>query len=484
MPEVAGKEVSAEIPEDVAALYAWADLKGLKYHDFSLARRAFRAQLHERGDARGLDALSAPGRPAQAGFAVTLAGPESMLPQRFPRRRSARELAPSSPETGEPTIEVPVTETERASEDADAVAQLLIAAENNGAGGGQGAGAKANSGARETPAGASPAVPAWIYGEVTGGDGSVALSSSVLLDSGAEASGARSQSVMDTLQHSRERVASRWFALRGVFDPAAPAMEPTQAHAREVSSPVLAVISLAGGVGKTSLTAAVGRALSALGERVLLADITAQGLLPFYFGSKQLRPGIVRKFLPPPGSSEVPICVVSYEVARQQDISEHSVPAELVENEEEFDRIVVDLSPVAGAVAKALLHRRATMLVPVTPDMNSVIGLGAMERFFAKLGEDAGTTVLARYLLTQFDPALPLHLDVREVIRRQLGDRLLPFVIRRSPAVAEALAEGMTVIDYAPESGVADDYRELAKWVRSCAAPAQGVPNSARWSER
>ncbi len=53
------------------------------------------------------------------------------------------------------------------------------------------------------------------------------------------------------------------------------------------------------------------------------------------------------------------------------------------------------------------------------------------------------------YLLNGFDASLPLHLDVREVLRGKLGERLLPFAVRRSPAVSEALAEGMTVIDYA-----------------------------------
>ncbi len=70
------------------------------------------------------------------------------------------------------------------------------------------------------------------------------------------------------------------------------------------------------------------------------------------------------------------------------------------------------------------------------------------------------------YVLNQFDASLPLHLDVREVLRRQLGDRLLPFVIRRSPAVSEALAEGMTVVDYAPEAPVAEDYMNIAGWLR------------------
>jgi cellulose biosynthesis protein BcsQ len=84
--------------------------------------------------------------------------------------------------------------------------------------------------------------------------------------------------------------------------------------------------------------------------------------------------------------------------------------------------------------------------------------------------------------LNQFDASSPLHLDVRAILQQQLGDRLLPLVLRRSPAVSEALAEGMTVIDYAPGSEVAEDYRTLAGWLRSFAAPA--VASGVRWSER
>jgi cellulose biosynthesis protein BcsQ len=88
------------------------------------------------------------------------------------------------------------------------------------------------------------------------------------------------------------------------------------------------------------------------------------------------------------------------------------------------------------------------------------------------------------YVLNQFDPSLPLHLDVREVLREQLGDRLLPFALRRAPAVSEALAEGMTVVDYAPNSTVAEDFGSLAGWVKSLAAPAATGYRGVRWSER
>ena len=117
--------------------------------------------------------------------------------------------------------------------------------------------------------------------------------------------------VTDTLQYSRERVAARWFALKGVFEPGQGAGEGAS-RPREARQPVLAVFSLAGGTGKTSLVATLGRTLSANGERVLLADTAAQGLLPYYFGASELRPGAVRTFSPPPGSDDASISLVSY----------------------------------------------------------------------------------------------------------------------------------------------------------------------------
>ena len=101
------------------------------------------------------------------------------------------------------------------------------------------------------------------------------------------------------LQASRDRLTSRWFALNGrvLRAPRRPA-EAVPAAAPQ-RAPVLAVFSLAGGVGKTSLVATLGRALSARGERVLLVDTAAFGLLPFFFGARDQRPGVLRTFTAP-----------------------------------------------------------------------------------------------------------------------------------------------------------------------------------------
>src|SRR6202012_3638314 len=115
--------------------------------------------------------------------------------------------------------------------------------------------------------------------------------------------------------------------------------------------------------------------------------------------------------------------------------------------------------------------------------MNSVISLRSVERFFSGLMDADGRPLQPYYLLNQFDSSLPLHLDVREVLRQQLGARLLPFVIRRAPAVSEALAEGMTVVDYAPDAAVSSDYMNVATWLRSIAGPGTAGVRTLRWSE-
>jgi cellulose synthase operon protein YhjQ len=294
-------------------------------------------------------------------------------------------------------------------------------------------------------------------------------------------------SVADTLQHSRERVAARWYALKGVFEqPGQDQPEAAPVRQKETRTPVLAVFSLAGGVGKTSLVATVGRALSSMGEKVLLTDTTSHGLLPFYFGASELRHGTVRTFSPPSGSTDAPIYLVSYDVDQKQtdDEAQELLAEEIISNGRGAHRILLDLTVGSSWIVRRMSRMSPTILVPVAPDMNSVISLQTVEKFFSGVNDGDGRPLQPYYVLNQFDTSLPLHLDVREVMRRQLGDRLLPFVIRRAQSVSEALAEGMTVVDYAPDAPVAEDYLNLATWLRTVAAPATAGFRNVRWSER
>jgi cellulose synthase operon protein YhjQ len=291
----------------------------------------------------------------------------------------------------------------------------------------------------------------------------------------------------DTLQDSRERVAARWFALKGVFEHAAPELPAMQqGRPDDARTPLLLMFSLAGGVGKTSLVATLGRALSSQGERVVLTDTTSHGLLPFYFGARELRPGVVRTFSAPAGTSHAPIYLVSYDIERSagDEYEQETLIDSILRNGNSNHRIMLDLAPGAKWLIRAMVNLHPLVLVPMAPDMNSVISLQAVERFFQGIFDSDGRPLLPFYILNQFDASLPLHLDVREVFRRQLGDRLLHFVIRRSPQVSEALAEGMTVVDYAPDSPVSQDYLDVASWLKTISPPTTSAFRNIRWSEQ
>jgi cellulose synthase operon protein YhjQ len=407
-------------------------------------------------------------------FAMLITPEEDMRPARFPQTRDGRQrLPPAAQETQERSL------AEETAAMADAVAGSDSTRREEPSAEVAGENLAASSAAAEQPVSAAglhgasqvPAqVPAWLSDQERARRAAEAVQESP---------------VEDTLQQSRERVASRWFALRELFE------EGTQDHAPEVQKaasgevPVLAVFSLAGGVGKTSLVATLGRALASSGEKVLLTDTTSHGLLPFYFGASELRPGVVRTFSPPVGSADAPIHLLSFDLLdKGGDLeAQEWLAEELKRNGQGMQRVLVDLSPSAPWVIKRLAKMNSLVIVPMKPDMSSVISLHVVERFFADVTDAAGKPVHPHYLLNGFDSSQPLHLDVREVLRQQLGDRLLPFVIRRSPAVSEALAEGMTVMDYAPETAVAGDVQNLASWLRTQAAPAAGF-RKARWSEQ
>ena len=229
----------------------------------------------------------------------------------------------------------------------------------------------------------------------------------------------------EPLELSKERMASRWFALRGVFarHDAERSNERLVTPSESRQAPIVAIYSVAGGTGKTSLVATLGRALSFLGERVLLSDTTSHGLLPFYFGASQLISGVVRTFSPPAGSSDAPIHLVSYDLSRESEEAEGqaSIVEDVLENSQRANRVLLDLGAHSSRMVARLGQFRPRILIPLMADLNSVISIDSVEKIFSTMLDPDGRPLQPVYLLNQFDASLPLHLDIREVLNQQLG---------------------------------------------------------------
>jgi len=552
-------EIPTETPEDVAILYSWANVPGAKYRDFSATRREYRAQM--RRNAAGAESEAQPESGSSVATPVTPAAsiappasPASLsTPEPPPLVSAAAPVDNTTAVNTEPqpeaVVQLPSIEPDSATPIAAPVAPPLADSyahlQQRAVSEALAMHANSLDRQREQDLATAPAIepeaqptqepisrtsappsqtqpfesapaprssvsaptrihtappspvdipdgPAWLYSPQE------PFRNRPKPVEPKPVAAQPSSRIADTLQSSKERVAARWYALKGVFQQNPPNLSY---EGRELPHdgnrpPVLAVFSLAGGVGKTSLVATLGRSLSAMGERVLLADTTTHGLLPYYFGANEVHPGVIRTFWPPPGCKDAAVQLVNYDVDRrselqsreerksQDGVSHDKLLEDLTRNSRGSHRVLLDLAATSSWVVRRVARMNPTILLPIAADMNSVITLRSVTRFFQSILDSEGKPLQPYFVLNQFDNKLPLHLDVREVLVQQLGDRLLPFVLHRSPAMSEALAEGMTIIDYDPDSIVVQDYLQLANWIRSVSAPVAGGYGNIRWSEK
>jgi cellulose biosynthesis protein BcsQ len=241
--------------------------------------------------------------------------------------------------------------------------------------------------------------------------------------------------------------------------------------------PVMAVYSLAGGVGRTTLCANLGRVLCSMGEQVLLVDASGSGLLPFYFGASDLRPGL-RTFVAP-GMNYSPLRVIGADEVTAGWLKSDVESAMLASH-----RTIFDLGPASMSVRLEIFRMCTVILVPLLPDLNSILSVSRIEASLKNMQSKGGGIPSPYYIFNEFDPQDSMAQQARELVVRQCGERLLPLTIRHGTEVAEAIASRMTVADYAPESEVTHDYLEIALWLRKLAPAIHAASSPGRWSEQ
>ena len=288
--------------------------------------------------------------------------------------------------------------------------------------------------------------------------------------------GAGRTAAQPTQRNLEQRESSRWAAFKGPLTPEDRSYEDDLLKDR---LPTLAFFSLAGGTGKTSVAAAMGGLLAADGTGSLLVDTHVYGLLPLFFGARELPAGTSRTFA---GTNGAPLRILALDTSIHD--TEHPTVDQIAHHADGMDRILIDVSTGSIELLRKVLPLLPKVIVVLAPDMASVVSLQSVQKAIAEMEEECGTGIQAFYLLNQFDVSLRLHRDVRERLMRQLGRRLLPFAVRRGNAVAEALAAGMTIVDYASDSETVEDLRSLSQWIRELNEPRLGEMQDVRRRQR
>lgn len=247
----------------------------------------------------------------------------------------------------------------------------------------------------------------------------------------------------------------------------------------------VALFSLKGGVGTTTLTANLGAALAQTQAHGLIAvDLSPRNQLGIHFGLNGREPGLGHALLRGVGWSRalrqgidrigcLPFGELSDEEfgAFEQNLEKNSslLREGLADLPLEPNGIALfDVAAAPAVLARQALALANLVIVVLLPDAASFATLPVLlellkrHRSFVQDGDPA-----AHILLNGVD-GTRLTRDVRALLSITPGSPALlhlPVVIHRDEAVREALAAGRTLVETASSSQAAADFKAAAAWL-------------------
>ncbi|MCG7390579.1 MULTISPECIES: cellulose biosynthesis protein BcsQ [Pantoea] len=233
--------------------------------------------------------------------------------------------------------------------------------------------------------------------------------------------------------------------------------------------PLIALQGVRGGTGATSLCAALGWALTALGESVLLIDGSPSSQLGAHFNlpalpengwMQALRRGDAWQAAAlryPHGPDLLPHGPLSHQqdftLLRQEPAAAAPLLDALADLNSRYKWLIFDLPADLLPWHETLYERLDGVLRVLTPDANCHLRLH-QQRF----------TPHTRFIINQFNANSRLQQDLHQLWVASLNN-LIPLLIHRDEALAEALMMKQPVGEYRPHALVSEEITTLANWL-------------------
>ena len=239
---------------------------------------------------------------------------------------------------------------------------------------------------------------------------------------------------------------------------------------------IIALVSPTGGAGRTSLAIAAASHLCMLGRKVTLVQTDPVNNIEFQLGyTANSAHGLAQLLLQTTTLDHVlKTTEAGYKllpfgetgIAQQVEIDQTltNKPERLIDLFqhplfEDDSVVIVDLPRWPALWCQQIMELSDLNLVTLVPDSSAILGIDAM---LPHLLESRGASY---FLMNRFDSAKVLHLDLWTLCKIKLSHRLLPFYLHEDQALAESLAAGMPLLEYAPRSQLADDMHKLCNWI-------------------
>ncbi len=249
----------------------------------------------------------------------------------------------------------------------------------------------------------------------------------------------------------------------------------------------IAVINQKGGVGKTTTSVNLGAALAEQGRRVVLIDMDPQANLSLHLGlevpsndpsSYTVLHGATKfaEALKPTGldglsviASNIDLSGAELELASA--IGRDNLLSDAIDlwceehaaDGEPADYVIFDCPPSLGLLSINALAAANEVIITVQTEFLALMGMSKLvdvvNLIRRRLNPGLSITGIAPCL---YDSRLRLGREVLGEIRKYFPGQVFAQVIRSNVKLAEAPSFGASIIEYAPESNGALDYRKLA----------------------
>ncbi|MEO7200604.1 MAG: cellulose synthase operon protein YhjQ/BcsQ [Dokdonella sp.] len=244
---------------------------------------------------------------------------------------------------------------------------------------------------------------------------------------------------------------------------------------------ILGVVSMKGGVGKTTLSANLAESFAVhMRARVSVIDMDPQNGLIWHFTGKGGWPWLSQAILhdgtlgsgwqePESGLALFPFGIPSevQRVAVEDFLEQHpGWLGEQLRSEQFADRdlIVIDTPPGHSVYQQQVFACADQILMVLNPDLASLATVGDMETAL-ELAMQQQPNLTNHYLLNQVDASHPIAANIGQFLKSRFGPRVLPVMVRSDDSLSEALAFHQPLRQYDAHGAALPDFDNLSSYL-------------------